>query len=239
MSHYCVAVFSNKPDDESFRELLAPYDENNYKSPHVYDLAEVRKRYKKFLENNPGWKIKGFRYYLKEFGYKLEDHKLIKYYNDNAKWDYYSLDGKEYMFDVKPDRTIPFDCGRLRKDNYDYEHSDFNDSFNDDEYDSMFWDWHVEGKPWTGEDMEPEDPPFSRAYYLKRYGTKEGYLKAMSRPIPYAYITPDGTWHSPGIVGWFASDDSTRETWDAYTDEWNAFISSADNPYVSFVDCHI
>lgn len=56
---------------------------------------------------------------------------------------------------------------------------------------------------------------------------------------PYAYVTPDGEWHAPGRVGWFASSTETEEEWQAYLKELKEYLNNDDNPYVSFVDCHI
>ena len=57
--------------------------------------------------------------------------------------------------------------------------------------------------------------------------------------MPYAFITPDGKWHAPGRVGWFAISDESADDWNKYVEEWDAFLASDGNPYVSIVDCHI
>ena len=56
---------------------------------------------------------------------------------------------------------------------------------------------------------------------------------------PYAFITPDGEWHSPGRVGWFGVSTENEESLEKYIKEWKKWIMLDDNPYVSFVDCHI
>ena len=61
----------------------------------------------------------------------------------------------------------------------------------------------------------------------------------MTSSAPYAFITPDGIWHAPGDVGWFGVSDEGPESLDRHIEEWQAFLNSPDDPYVSFVDCHI
>ena len=99
---------------------------------------------------------------------------------------------------------------------------------------ASFWERFIEDE---NEDGYPSI--FSRQYYLERFKTKEQYVKEMGRTIPYAFITPDGEWHAPGKMGWFACSDETAEDNDRYTDEWDAYLRSDSNPYVSIVDCHV
>ena len=179
MSHYAVAVFSNTP--YGFDQLLDPYDEEAHFQRFVADPEEVQKKYAEFLIRNPSWEELGFDYYLQEFGYKREGNEIVQYYNPNAKWDWYTLDGKDYMFNLKKGAAAD-ESGCYRKKDYKY-------------------------------------PKNSMA--------------------PYAFITPDGEWHAPGTVGWFAMDDSTEETMAAYNKQWRKYVDNDDNPYVSFVDCHI
>lgn len=180
MSHYAVAVFANKIDD--FENLLDPYDENAHLVPHLRDEAKLRQDYEKFLIENPSWEQLGFEYYLEQFGYRRENGQIYSYFNPKAKWDWYALDGRDYMYKLKSDAIPDNDFFVYRKNDYDYT---------------------------TGEYK------------------------------PYAFVTPDGVWHSPGDVWFFACDTSTEESRKKHDDEWTAYIDSQDNPYVSFVDCHI
>lgn len=233
MSHYSVAVFADSIYD--FEMLLDPYNENDHKQRFVCNEEEVQKNFEKFLVQNPSWENK-YASYLKEFGYKREGDELVKYYNPNAKWDYYMLDGRDYLFDLKPGVKYNYDddffVGSYRKNDYDY-------SLNNDKRIKKsagnFWDSYVV------KGIEPDIPfHYSREYYLERYKTKEQYAKECAFEGPFAFITPDGVWHAPGNVMYFAEDDCTAESMNAYIDEWNAWIADTEhNPYVSFVDCHI
>ena len=226
MSHYAVAVFA---DDADFDRLLKPYDENN-KEEFIFEPIDYQKivdDFNEFMKHNNGWTLD---MYIKEFQYVQENGQWGYWHNPHGYWDWYSLDGKEYLFDVKPGVF-------LAEDQYDYRKNDYDWYPNDSEAESdaaEFWDSFV------GEDAFAEPPGlWSRQYYLNRYGTKEQYMKELGRTTPYAFITPDGVWHAPGRVGWFATSSESSDDYDKYLEEWDAFIQSDANPYVNLVDCHI
>lgn len=231
MSHYAVVVFSNLPEDAEFDRLLAPYDENGFEKRFVIEENELVKKYKDFLLLNPNWKKLGFEYYLKEHGYKREGNEIVAYYNPDAKWDYYVLDGRDGLYDLKP--GVETDCLFHRKKDFVYDDEDEKDSI---ESAKEFWQKYVVDP--AHECVRPFEL-YSWNYYLERYKTLEQYIKEIRFNGPYAFITPDGVWHAPGEVGYFAMSSETAESMNRYMDEWNEYISSEDNPYVSFVDCHI
>ena len=240
MSHYAVAVFADSPDD--FDRLLAPFDENSHFTRHVLDEKDLRDRYKKFLEQNPSWEELGFDHWIEDFGYKREGEEIAAYYNDNAKWDWYTLDGKDYLFDLTEeaenrlyDEEDGDDIWCHRKNDYVY---DTYDAAEESKH-RRFWELVVEGAPLNEGEKEPFSV-FKKEYYLDKYGDKENFVRHSCITTPWAFITPDGVWHAPGNVGWFAADDATRESLDDYVKEWFAYVSDkSKNPYVSFVDCHI
>ena len=230
MSHYAVAVFS---DDCRFDDLLAPYGENNknefeFKS---VEYAKILEDFKEFQKHNSVWTLE---MYLDEFGYHQKDGQWGYECNPHGYWDWYSLDGKDYLFDLKEWKELDSSSddweGYYRKNDYDWYPDD-----SEAEADAIdFWDSFV------GDGAFAEPPGlWSRQYYLERYKTKEQYVKECKRVVPYAFITPDGVWHAPGRVGWFASSDETAEGHNKYIEEWDAWINSDANPYVSLVDCHI
>ena len=232
MSHYCVAVFCNEPDDMSFDELLAPYSETDEKYMEFVPSENLEERYQKYKEKNPETTM-DFEEFAEDYcGCELRDGIWGRVYNPNAKWDWYTLDGREDIFENIPGQKPEGNYYRYRKNQLNfYPKIDLTKE-------SIFWDHYVEQKP-IPEGSEPPCSFFKREFYLERYGSKEQYLKEMGTVTPYAFVTPDGEWHAPGNMGWFACSDETAESTNEYIEEWYMFINSSDNPYVSFVDCHI
>ena len=226
MSHYAVAVFS---DDGDFDRLLAPYDENN-KEVFVFEPVERGKivaDFERFQENNKQWTLDG---YMEAFGYIEKDGQYGYEHNPNGYWDWYSLDGRDYMFDVKDGAEMDDRECCYRKNDIEW----YPDASEDEDDAADFWDSFV------GENAIAEPPGvWNKQYYLDRSKTKEQYVKELRRTVPYAFVTPDGVWHAPGVVGYFATSDETAESSDRYAEEWDAWIASDANPYVSLVDCHI
>ena len=225
MSHYAVAVFS---DDGDFDKLLEPYNEQDEKYFEFQPVAytKIVSDFKKFKYNNPEW---SFDMYLQQFGYTQNENGEWGYRsNPHGYWDWYSLDGKDYLFELKDGAELHDGEWDFRKDDYDWYPVDENIERESEE----FWDNNIA-------DELNEKSAWNRDYFLERYKTREQYVKEMSRTVPYAFITPDGKWHSPGMVGWFACSDETAEDMNAYYKEWDAWIASECNPYVNLVDCHI
>ena len=225
MSHYAVVVFA---EDGDFDRLLAPYNEDG-KEYFVFrpvDEAKIKEQFAEFQKMNPLWT---YQDYLKSFGYHQEDGVWGYRHNPQGYWDWYTLDGKSYMFELREDIVLPED-GEYRKNDYNW--------LDEDEVlqetAGQFWDRYI-AKTRNGQ------PPglLSREYYLRRYKTREQYMHEHSRTVPFAFVTPDGKWHAPGRVGFFACSDETAESWNAYEKEWFDYVQSDDNPYVSIVDCHI
>jgi len=225
MSHFAVAVFS---DDGDFDRLLEPYNEKDEKYyqffPRTYD--EIVERFKRFKLQNPSWTLD---MYINQMGYKCVDGQWGYYQNPQGYWDWYSLDGKDYLFDVKKGAELPDDEYYFRKNDYDW----YPDDKEAREDAREFWDDFI------GETAIAEPPGWwNKQHYLDRYKTREQYIKEMGRTLPWAFITPDGVWHSAGRVGWFAMSNETVEDSERYAKEWDEWIQSDTNPYVSLVDCH-
>lgn len=241
MSHYAVTVFSNGPEDMDFHALLAGFNETNenyYEFIPVCTKEELFQRKENFLKQNPGWdQSMTLEEYMDEFGYRYEipgdeTSRVGAMANPNAKYDYYELDARDWLYDPKSRQKTDDGTYRFRKSQINFKRNFDSSSKKDCE---RFWDCYVLGKkPDAYNDwMKPE-------YYKERFKTKEIYVRQTSFQGTYAFVTPDGKWHAPGNIGYFATSDETAESFDAYIKEWNDYISSKDDdPYVSFVDMHI
>ena len=226
MSHFAVAVFS---DDCDFDGLLAPYSEVNdaYKVFIPVAYEKIVSDFERFKKNNRRWTLD---MYIENFNYIQRNGEWGYMSNPQGYYDWYSLDGKEYLYDLKPDAELDENEVYYRKNDYVWYYND-----TEAETDAIdFWDSFV------GEGAIAAPPGiWNRKYFLNRYKTKEQYVKEQKRTIPWAFITPDGVWHSAGKCGWFGMSDETAEDADRYAKEWDEFIASDANPHVSLVDCHV
>ena len=56
----------------------------------------------------------------------------------------------------------------------------------------------------------------------------------------YALVKADGTWVSPGDMGWFGMSSDTPESYAAYRREVNEYITALPaNAWLVALDCHI
>lgn len=226
MSHYRIAVFSG---DGNYRRLLEPYSEED-EEYYVFEplsQEELDKKWEKFSAQNPNWTRD---LWLKEmFRFNKETGQYGYWYNPKAGYDYYfEVDLKEYL-DLKP------------------QHSFVNDEDDGGGYMKSMVDFMKEpgvtkeraAKEWR-EYSDHGDGWYNEKYYLERYGSEEQYVTERLRPwMPYAFVTPDGVWHAPGKVGWFAVSDETAESMNRYWEEWKDFIEHGENCHVHIIDCHI
>lgn len=229
MSHYAVAVFSNIDNSYEFDRLMEPYNEcdKRYYTFQPVPEQEIKEKYKKFLINNPG-RNDTYDEFIKERDYQIVDGQYGYYNNPNGFYDYYTLDGKSYLFDPKPNEEL--EGNFYRKNQIDFLAQNKREA----KHAAAFWDDYVV------KDKKKINAFYTREYYLDRFKTKEQYVEEMTYTVPYAFVTPDGKWHAPGIVGWFACSNETAESYNEYFKEWKAFISDINiNPYVSILDCHI
>ena len=227
MSHYAVAVFSL---DGDFDKLLAPYLVSNPKEQVFFSISydQIEQDFKKFKQQNKSWTIDQY----------IE---MNKYFDTNGQWgymknphgyfDYYTLDGQDYMFELKEGvLELPDGAWDYCKNDYEW-YPDMKDEADDAR---EFWDDFI------GETALASPPGiWNKKYYLERYKTRAQYIKEMSRMVPYAFVLPDGGWHAPGKVGSFGTSNEDADAWNKYVNEWDEYLSRDDNPYVNLVDCHI
>lgn len=230
MTHFRCAVFSYDPG--RFAELLAPYGEDNDQVfefiPATRTVAQLEEDFKANAEKGYVSDDTSFEDWVQAIGYKFVDGVLGYYANPNAKWDWYTLNGGDWMFDLK--RGEKYDeNGNAKKNQYSYK---------DKEFDKEYWTSVYEEMKQTADNRDHPEYEYANAV-LTAYPTLNKYLHDKRLLYPYAYITPDGAWHAPGNMGWFAMSDETPESTAEYLKGWEDYIKSDENPYVNFVDCHI
>lgn len=230
MTHFRCAVFCYDPN--RFDDLLAPYSETD-ESLFVFCKAkrpveQLKAEYEKYISTHPEDANETFEDYLRNIGYVVEGNVIGYYANPDAKWDWYTLDGGDYMVDMKSGEERD-DRGFARKNQFKYV-----DHGNKIDYKEVYENYQRNAKHHENEYIQQEAEDM-----LKAFPTYDEYEEYARWIFPYAYITPDGEWHAPGNVGWFASSDDTPASMKEYWEEWKRWIESDDNPYVNFVDCHI
>lgn len=250
MSHFLAVVFAEDPND--FDALLARYNECDKKyyqfAPIDGGAEEVNRRFDRFIKDNPSWNdICGdcvFDEYLKSHGIVCENGVYGCYHNPDGRYDYYTLDGRLGVYESKHrgywsdrkkdfiwtnnafDTRLNMRCPLMRL--FDKIHTAFSSA--------VYWIRAVRHFDYSNEKLNKNWP----AFMYDRYGSMLGYVRENLMEAPPAYITPDGVWHSPGNIGYFATDDFTKESVKAYYKEWKQFLRTApDDLFVSFCDMHI
>lgn len=90
------------------------------------------------------------------------------------------------------------------------------------------WDWWYL-RPWE----EGFPPDGDRVKNIDK--------KLLDGLVTYAVVTPDGVWHAPGEMGWFACSTETDEEWNEWSNNYKKrFIDTAHPDWFMYlVDCHI
>ena len=232
MSHYAVAVF-HMPDQD-IDELLAPYDENLETEPYLrYTKQEAIKEARALY--GPDYTDEELYEIIADGYIKDDDGNLLSTYNQNAKWDWYVIGGRfSDMLKLKASGDWT-DSAKV---------ADIDFSPDEEEYQSAirFWEVVIDGEALRDGENSEDFYTFYKPEYLKgRYLTKENYASLRAAFHTYAVITPDGEWHAPGEMGYFAMTSETDEeglNWDLSYKK--TFIDAADpNWSLTIVDCHI
>lgn len=264
MSHYGVLVIHN--ENQNIEELLAPYSENLEVEPYLkYKHDEALKA----LRDKYGFKDEEIDDALLESfvenysSYSLKDGDIYTTYNPNSKWDWYSIGGR---FDGKLELT---DDGIEEAINYHRNPQWFIDLPREEQVEYVKWSsaapikyikWFTrlsekdkgELKRWweiniDGDELkdgEEKDEYFfwNPEWFKRRYKDADTYIKVKEMTTFFAVLTPDGEWHEPSKMGWFACTDGEPEDelqWDL--DFYENFIKpNLDSDLIcTVVDCHI
>lgn len=231
MTHYRVAVIQIRDDNQDLYEFLAPYDENRRVAPYIdrtkaEAIEYCRETIARCAENIA--KGKGGEYDLKIIEHAEDD--------DNTLHAWFT----EY-YEEECDEEGNWLTTYNPQSKYDYF----------GEIDEMTMDeWLASGSNMTENELREEwrdlskngDGFWKAEYYTESYGDEDTYVKMHKLPAVWAVITPDGLWHEPGKVGWFAMDDATPETRKDWADHfYERFVEpyKDKNAKIIILDCHI
>jgi len=269
MSHFTVAVFSNK-DGSSVEELLAKYDENIVVEPYVEYTREqlIAKERKDMLDYQAGTYAEYLRNpeeYLERYCRGDRENQHYKYLSEEFPKRLDWSDGELYLHGIRY-----YEADRIGENGEVYS------TYNPDSK----WDWYVVGGRFSGmllrkstnsaesdwvdeafaadidfekmrreakKELTPyneylENSFYSKEYLLRRYPDEATYEKRMTNFSTYAVVTPDGKWHAPGEMGWFGcSTESDDEDAVWHDTYYERFIKPAieNGWYLTIVDCHI
>ena len=230
MSHYAVAVIHRK--DQDIAELLAPYDENIEVEPYFWLTYEEAVTYAR-EHYDMGRRRDRTCWKLMAEGHKTDkDGNIYSTYNPLSKWDWWSEGryGDEFI-NIKTGEYT--DGGRI---------GDLEIPFNEKDYINAveFWDKWI-AKVYEPEEGEEYPSLFKEEYYLDHYKTREFYAYCSATYVTYAVVTPDGEWHAPGDMGWFACSTETGDEWIEWVQNYKRkFLYDQDPDLIlTLVDCHI
>lgn len=244
MSHYRIAVITTDTSPDIY-QLLAPYNENLEVKPYVTQTHEeaiqtIKQQLDNMAdyveqhsdENDPHYNEITLNYYNNTLNYCAEK-------TDEELYDYYVLKNG-YEEDENHNIISTYNP----KSKYDYW----------SEIDDMTLKAFLNEEPELSDEeiaQEWHDLTrhggflYNKQYYLDKYKNLKTYMRYQKSPGTYAIVTPDGEWHAPGEVGWFACDDADGDTINAYLDWVDKLRDDVNNgnydptAYVTVCDCHI
>lgn len=241
MSHFAVLVLHE--EDQSIEDLLAPYNEDLEVEPYVkytrtQAINKMRKDCPSLYKDKSEDEI--FQNACDWFGCTLDDDdNLLSTYNPHSKWDWWQVGGRfSGMLSIIPTALDGYH-GMEYADSAFVRHVKWVQPLDKEEREDIikWWNVNIEG----AEGEKDEHFFYNPEYYKERFKDAETYIKTQELPCYHAVVTPDGIWHEPSKMGWWACTDgnpSDELEWDLHFKE--RFIDTAEFDWVAtIVDCHI
>ena len=232
MSHFVVAVFSRP--DQNYEDLLAPFNEQDENYMEFQPCGETKEELEKTYEEvKAKYGYTSFEQYMKDYhGYHQENGDWGYTSNPHAKWDWYQEGGRwNGFFRAKSGEMTNSELV-----------SEIDFSLNQQVYDRAvrFWEVAVDGQPLKdGETQEDFFIFYKPEYYREQYGTKEKYATQAASVLPWAFVTAEGEWIEKGTMGWWAMNDATQNSRDAFGSAFNKYVADHPDMIITAVDCHI
>lgn len=260
MSHYAVLVLHK--EDQNIDTLLAPYNENLEVEPYLKltndeVIAKAREEY----DDNYSEK-ELIKSYAEDYGYIVLDDGLYSTYNPNSKWDWYLIggrfsDGLELTDEGIDEAIKSYDYGWFGQasEEEQIEYVKYADSapikyikwftpLSQEEKDKLrrWWEINVEGDELRNGEEKDKYFFWNPEWFKRRYKDADTYLRVKEVVTFFAVLTPDGEWHEPGRMGYFACalcEPEDELEWDF--EFYDRFIKpNLDSDLIcTVVDCHI
>ena len=260
---------NNEEDYENIiANMLALFDENLKVKPYKYQTKEKAINYMKehvvpfndFMKDYSDEEL--LNWYLDEYSsYSLgEDGYIYTTYNPNSKWDWWCIGGRFSEYLSLTDKAFNRSLKEYKEQWGEEVLEDYREEYRyvssapvkdiqwitllspeKKEQLKRWWEINIEGdEPKEGEEKDkwfiwkPE-------YYKQRYKDADTYIKLQEQACFHAVVTPDGIWHEPSEMGWFAmtdGDPADELKWDLAF--YDTFIKTADPDWIAtIIDCHI
>lgn len=241
MSHFAVLVLHE--EDQPIKDLLAPYDENLEVEPYIkytrtQAINKMRKEYPNTCKDMSEDEI--FQKACEWYGDAVDDdNNILSTYSTQSKWDWWQVGGRfGGMLPIIPTALDGYH-GMEYVDSAFVRHVKWVQPLDKEEREDIikWWNVNIEG----AEGEKDECFLYNPEYYKERYKDVETYIRTQELPCYHAVVTPDGVWHEPSKMGWFActdGDPADELEWDLHFKE--RFIDTAEFDWVAtIVDCHI
>lgn len=235
MSHYTVAVIYD-PNETSYEELLAPYNEDITVEPYITDC----------------WCLNDDE--AKEDCSTCDGlGKRATNYNPDSKWDWYQLGGRweGYCLLTKDGKTP--DIAKLEDIDFEGLVKRTTDKITE-QHTALFKDFTKERliQLLDKEDEATEDERKKLTDHFGIFfdievakqtvnGTLEEWIDRETKPAiqTFGTLTKDG-WLEPGAMGWWGISIDTPESKDEYRLKLDELYKSTPQHYeIAIVDCHI
>lgn len=228
MSHYITYIIAAEKTEKEYlpgiiEEALEPFSEHLEVEPYDHDCYCIGRT----ADNEATKKAEA------ELGKTIDDYRK----------EYHAQDGERvpWLEHIKPllelsekhEKEHPL----YKKPNPDCDECDgtgfYESTYNPDSK----WDWYTVGGRWDGyiAGLEDRGDPYEDRFDRNINTTDE--LVFMDN-TPFAVLTPDGTWHERGQMGWFgvAANEQDEGDWEEY---YMKLLKKYPGHYVVAVDCHI
>jgi len=266
MSHYAVLVIHK--EDQDIEELLAPYSEHLEVEPYLKytvdeAIAYIKEHYVTYNDYLKEYTDRQLiDWFAENKGLLIKQGGLYSTYNPNSKWDWYQIggrfgDGLELTDEGIDEAIKSYDHGWFGQASKEkqIEYVKYADSapikyikwfttISQEEKDELrcWWEINVEGDELRNGEEKDKYFFWNPDWYKRRYGDVDTYIKLIQTTRFFAVLTPDGEWHEPSKMGWFACTDGEPEDelkWDL--EFYDRFIKpNLDSDLIcTIVDCHI
>lgn len=218
MSHYTVAVLTYTDDPYEVDELLAPYWEEREVEKYIHlTKDEVIKEAKAKKED-----------WIKEL-HKYDAEQLITV-----------LTSPKYeMVRQLISCTSDEDFLNYKKEIYESDMDRDGNVWSTYNPDSK-WDWYQVGGRWPDSLYDWKHGYWCDSLKLADWDMNYDDEHHNMFECTYAVVTPNGEWHAPGEMGWFAMSSETPEEYARWKARYkNEMLKADPDWYITIVDCHI